>query len=94
MPFNNNDENRTCAPRPERQKLPDCALRQLREKYEMSQDDLAFGVYVSRQSVWNWEHGRTMLPKSAMAIAEYFGPRDWRILLPRDLKRNTKHEDK
>jgi len=86
MPFNDNNRDRTCDPRPDRQKLPYCALRQLREHYEMSQADLAFAVHVSRQSVWNWEHGRTMLPKSAVAISEYFMLGDWRILLPRELR--------
>ena len=76
--------NRTCDPRPERQKVADGQLKFLRKKYHISQRELAEFLCVSRQTISNAERGKPILPRTAMLLAEYFGLRDWRILLPRE----------
>ncbi|MCI6274564.1 MAG: helix-turn-helix domain-containing protein [Coriobacteriaceae bacterium] len=63
------DESRTSA-----QQIIGARIRELRKAAGISQAELARRVYVSRQTVGNWEAGRTL----ADAQASSFSPRSLR----------------
>ena len=49
-------------------------IRELRTAHGMSQDDLAARVYVSRQTISNWENGKTYPDvQSLLLLSEIFG---------------------
>ena len=52
-----------------------CNLRFLRDKHNLTMDQVALGVSLSKTAYWQIEHGSDPMLTSAKRIAEFFGQR-------------------
>lgn len=52
-----------------------CNLRYLRDKHNLSMDQVAAGVSLSKTAYWQIEHGGDPMLTSARRIADFFGQR-------------------
>lgn len=59
----------------EHKKVWVCNLRYLRDKHNLTMDQVAAGVLLSKTAYWQIEHGSDPMLTSARRIADFFGQR-------------------
>ena len=71
----------------EHRKIWVCNLRFLRDKHNLTMDQVAAGVSLSKTAYWQIEHGSDPMLTSAKRIADFFGQRLEAIWPETQLKR-------